>query len=151
MWRGNEAVSRPSARWACAAAVLLVAGCDQLGNPKQFATGPTRWKDAQGQLTTTTRSFNNENTIRRLVSEGMEDFDYADPSIGPSQALTIVVVVPHTLRASRRREVKLVTTFKLRGRAAIVRKWTAPMSSRKWSAAFALPEPPVGAVTSVAP
>lgn len=143
-------MSRRSALLGCTAIVLL-AGCDQLGNPKQFATGPTLWKDQHGHLVTSTRSFNNENTIRRLVSEGMDHLDYADPSIGPSQALTIVVVEPRALRPMRRRSVKLVTTFTLPGRAPITRRWTAPASSRRWSAAFALPEPPDRVVTSVAP
>jgi hypothetical protein len=45
----------------------------------------------------------------------------------------------------------LVTIFKLRDRAPITRRWSTPPDSRRWSAAFALPEPPVDAVTSVAP
>ena len=131
--------------------VLVLAGCEQLGNPQQFATGPTSWKDARGQLITTTRSFKNESTIRRLVSEGMDHLDYSDPSIGPSQALTIVVVVPRRLRMPRPSEVTLVTTFRLPDRGPLTRRWTAPASANKWSAAFALPQPPVQAVTAVAP
>jgi hypothetical protein len=132
--------------------LCLLGGCEQLGNPPQFATGPTEWKnDEYGHLVTTTRSFRNEKTIRRLVSEGLEDLDHADPSIGPSQTLTLVSVVPHRLRRQRRREVKLVTIFKLTDQAPIVRRWSAPPSSRRWNAAFALPEPPSGAATSVAP
>ena len=128
-------------------------GCDQLGNPEQYATGPTSWKDQYGHLVTTTRSFRNEKTIRRIVSEGLEDLDYADPSIGPSETLTIVVVVPRAIfpRYGGRREVKLATVFKLRGRPAVTRRWSAPAESRKWSAAFALPEPPVDAISSLAP
>jgi hypothetical protein len=131
--------------------VLLVAGCDQLGNPQQFATGPTSWKDQYGHVITTTRSFKSESTIRRVVAEGLKGLDYADPSIGPSQVLTIVVVVPRALRIPRRPEVRLATTFKLAGRRPITRQWNAPATSNKWSAAFALPEPPVGAITVVAP
>jgi hypothetical protein len=93
----------------------------------------------------------NEKTIRRLAAEGMEGFDYADPSIGPSQTLTVVVVVPRTLRVDRRRKIQLVTTFKMAEGAPIIRRWSAPLRSQKWTAAFALPAPPVGAVTSVAP
>ena len=103
---------------------------------------------------TSTRSFKNETTIRRLVSEGMDGFNYSDPSIGPSQALTLVVVVAHALgprRQARRGKVELVTRFELPGRRAIQRTWTAPPTERKWSAAFALPAPPVKAVTVVAP
>ncbi len=141
-------MSRPS---ALLAALLLLGGCDQLGNPKQFSTGPTPWKNQHGQLVTSTRSFRNENTIRRLVSEGMEHLDYTDPSIGPSQTLTIVVVEPRALRPMRGHRVKLATIFKLSGRPPITREWDAPASSRRWSAAFALPAPPEGAITSVAP
>jgi hypothetical protein len=136
------------------ALVLLAAGCDQLGNPPQYATPPTSWKDARGHLVTSTRSFKNETTIRRLVSEGMDGFNYSDPSIGPSQALTLVVVVAHALgprRQARRGKVELVTRFELPGRRAIQRTWSAPPTERKWSAAFALPAPPVKAVTVVAP
>ena len=145
-------MSRPRALtlWLCGAA-LLVAGCEQLGNPEQFATGPTSWRDARGRLVTTTRSFKNENTIRRLVSEGMDHLDYSDPSIGPSQVLTIVVVVPGLLRVTQSPEVTLVTTFQLPDRRPITRRWRAPAKSDRWSAAFALPEPPLAAVTSVGP
>ena len=109
-------MSRPEraafALWAC---LLLVAaaGCDQLGNPKQYATGPTPWKDQRGHLVTTTRSFKSEKTIRRVLSGGFEDFDYADPSIGPSQTLTLVAVVARAVRPtrSRRQEIKLVTKY----------------------------------------
>ena len=87
-----------------------------------------------------------------LVSvEGLEGFDYADPSIGPSQALTIVVVQPRALRPMRRGELKLATIFKLEGRRPITRIWNVPSTADQWSAAFALPEPPIGAVSSVAP
>lgn len=150
MWPGNEVVSRRSATAALLTLVLLM-GCDQLGNPKQFTTGPTAWKDENGHLVTTTRSFKDEKTIRRLVSEGMEDLDYADPSIGPSQTLSIVIVAARGLRVPRRNRVRLVTIFKLEGRPPIIRKWTASAASRRWSAAFALPDPPLSAVTSVAP
>ena len=141
-------------RPAEAACLLLVAwlaaGCDQLGNPPQFATPPTEWRDANGHLVTTTRSFKNEKTIRRLVSDGIEDLDDSDPSIGPSQTLTIVVVVPRSFRASRRGEVPLVTRFELPQRT-VERRWKVVPENRKWSAAFALPAPPDKAVTAVAP
>jgi hypothetical protein len=133
--------------------LFLTAGCDQLGNPKQYATGPTPWKDQHGHLVTTTRSFKSEKTIRRVLAEGFEGFDYADPSIGPSQTLTLVSVVPRALRPfrDRRRVVTLVTIFKLRDGPAVTRRWKAPLDSNKWSAAFALPDAPAGAVSSVAP
>jgi hypothetical protein len=81
----------------------------------------------------------------------LDDLDHADASIGPSQTLTLVSVVSRQLSRKRRREVKLVTKFELADRAPIVRRWSAPPSSHHWNAAFALPEPPRGAVTSVAP
>ncbi|MBW2507600.1 MAG: hypothetical protein JRE81_03120 [Deltaproteobacteria bacterium] len=131
--------------------VLGIAGCDQLGNPEQFATGPTAWKDQRGHLVTTTRSFKDEKTIRRLLAQGIEDLDYADPAIGPSETLTVVVVVPRALRPTRGLGLKLVTTFKLRGRPPMTRAWSVRRDSRRWSAAFALPEPPIGAISAVAP
>ena len=131
-------------------AIGALCGCDQLGNPPQYATPPTEWRDANGHLVTTTRSFRNEKTIRRLVSEGMGDVDYAEPSIGPSQTLTVVVVVPRSFRASRRGEVPLVTRFELPKRT-IERRWKVVPENRKWSAAFALPAPPEKAVTAVVP
>lgn len=143
-------MSPRSRAWALGA-VCLIVGCDQLGNPPQFATAPTKWNGPHGHVVTTTRSFRNEKTIRRLVSEGLSDLDYADASIGPSQTLTFVSVVPRRIGNKQRREVTLVTTFKLAHQAPIVRRWSAPTSSRQWNAAFALPEPPGGAVTSVAP
>jgi len=150
MWRENEVVSPHRVAFMLALA-LWIGGCDQLGNPAQFATGPTPWKDQHGHLVTTTRSFKDEKTIRRLLAEELEGVDYADPSIGPEQALTVVVVVPRALRPTRRQKVKLVTVFKLAGRPPITRRWTVPRDALKWSAAFALPEPPLGAVSSVAP
>ena len=143
-------MSRPSLL-GVVVAVSLVVGCEQLGNPEQYATAPTPWKDQYGHLVTTTRSFTDAKTIRRLVSEGMEGLDYTDPSIGPNEALTVVVVVPRSLRSMGPRRVSLVTIFKLEGRAPIQRRWSAPSSERKWSGAFALPAPPNGAVTSVVP
>jgi hypothetical protein len=131
--------------WVC------LAGCDQLGNPPQFATGPTAWSDQNGHIVTTTRSFRDERTIRRLLSGGVVELDYADPSIGPSQTLTLVSAVPRRLRLTRRPEVRLATVFSFRAGRPIVRRWSAPVSSRQWSAAFAMPEPPVDAVTSVVP
>jgi hypothetical protein len=122
-----------------------------LGNPPQFATGPTHLEDEHAHLITTTRSFRNQNTIQRLVAEGLGDLDHADASIGPLQTLTLVAVVARRLSQESRRKVKLVTIFKLPERAPIVRRWSAPASSHHWSAAFALPEPPSGAATSVVP
>lgn len=131
--------------------MLCVCGCEQLGNPEQHATPPTPWKDQYAELITTTRSFEGEQTIRRVLSEDIEGFDYADRSIGPGQTLTVVIVIPRALRSMRRRRVQLVTIFKLRGRAPIQRRWSAPTSSKRWHAAFALPAPPSGALTSVVP
>jgi hypothetical protein len=142
-------VSRPSA-WRIGA-LWLLCSCDQLGNPPQFVTGPTDWEDEHGHLVTTTRSFRNEKTIQRLVSEGLGELDHADPSIGPSQTLTLVSVVHRRLGPSRRGVVELVTVFKLPDQPPFVRRWSASASSHRWNAAFALPEPPSGAVTSVAP
>lgn len=138
---------------ACIGASLLVslAGCEQLGNPQQYATGPTSWVDQYGELVTTTRSFRDEKTIRRLVSEGLEDLDYADPSIGPSEALTLVFVAPRRIRVRRGPTLTLVTLLELPGRPPLMRRWSVPVGSRRWTAAFALPHPPVDAVTSVAP
>jgi len=131
--------------------LCLLGGCDQLGNPPQFATAPTEWKDGNGRVVTTSRSFRDEKTIGRLAAEGFGELDHADPSIGPSQTLTIVSVVPHSLRVTGSPRVTLVTTFKLSTGAPLTRRWSAPASSRRWNAAFAMPEPPQGAVTSVAP
>lgn len=145
-------MSRPNRRsLLCLCVTSCLAACDQLGNPQQYATGPTSWNDEYGHLVTSTRSFRNEKTIRRLVSEGLDDLDYADPSIGPSETLTLVFVVPRRIRVRHGSNVPLATIFKLPERPPIVRRWAAPASSRHWSAAFALPEPPVSAVTSVAP
>jgi hypothetical protein len=135
----------------CAGACVALAGCEQLGNPPQYATPPTPWRDANGHLVTSTRSFRNANTIRRLVADGMDDVDYSDPSIGPSQTLTVVVVVPRSFRASRRGEVPLVTRFELPNGRSLERRWKVVPENRKWSAAFALPAPPDEAVTAVAP
>jgi len=143
-------VSRPRGAWLIGVLCLL-GGCDQLGNPPQFATDPTEWTDGNGRIVTSTRSFRDDKTIRRLAAEGLDEFDYADSSIGPSETLTLVSVVPQSLRMTGRPRVALVTTFRLRSGVPLIRRWSAPASSRRWSAAFALPEPPQGAVTSVAP
>ena len=95
-------MSRPRRVWFIGV-LCFVCGCEQLGNPPQFATGPTQWKGEQGHLVTTTRSFRYEKTIRRLVSEGLGELDHADASIGPSQTLTIVSVVPRGLSQRRHR------------------------------------------------
>jgi hypothetical protein len=131
--------------------VSLLISCDQLGNPEQYATGPTSWSDRYGELITTTRSFRNESTIRRLVSEGVKDLDYADASIGPSETLTLVFVAARRIRISYGPTLNLVTILKLPDRPPIVRRWSVPAESRRWTAAFALPAPPVSAVTSLAP
>jgi len=143
-------VSRPKRSWLIGLFCFLAA-CDQLGNPPQFATPPTLWDDAYGSLETTTRSFRDENTIRRLVSEGLGELDHADPSIGPSQTLTLVTVLPRRIERPRGQTVELVTIFKFPDRAPVVRPWSAIPARRRWVAAFATPEPPVGAITSVAP
>ena len=143
-------MSRPSGAWLIGGLCLL-GGCDQLGNPPQFATDATEWTDGNGVVVTNTRSFRDEKTIRRLVAEGLDGLDYADSSIGPSQTLTLVSVAPRSLRMTGRPRVTLVTTFRLRGGVPLIRRWSAPASSSRWSAAFALPEPPQGAVTSVVP
>ena len=143
-------------RALCAVALVALAsfglGCDELGNPPQLTTGPTAWSlDIGGRIVTTTRSFKDEKTIRRIEAEGLGELDYADPSIGPSETLTLVFAVPQRLPPIRRRQVRLVTIFKLPNRAPITRRWAAAASSRRWTAAFALPAPPVGAVTSLEP
>ncbi|MGB8331941.1 MAG: hypothetical protein WCE62_17580 [Polyangiales bacterium] len=137
---------------ACIIGVFWFLGaCDQLGNPPQYATAPTVWDDPRGRLETSTRSFRNESTIRRLVSDGLGELDHADPSIGPSQTLTIVSVAARRFDPIGRRSVPLVTVFKFSNHTPILRNWSADVSSRRWTAAFATPEPPAGAVTSVAP
>lgn len=143
---------RPRPLWVPGLWLLgLLLGCDQLGNPEQYATGPLSWVDQYGELITTTRSFRNEEAIRRLVSEGVKDLDYADASIGPSETLTLVFVSPRRIRISHGSTLNLVTILKLSDRSPIVRRWSVPAESRHWTAAFALPAPPVSAVTSLAP
>lgn len=129
--------------------MALLGGCSELGNPPQFATGPT--VDPRGHLETTTRSFRNETTIRRIVAEGLDQFDYADPSIGPSETLTLVLVAVRWPGVLRGPPVRLVTVFEMADRPPIVRRWSAPGSARRWRAAFAMPGPPKEAVTSAAP
>ena len=143
-------MSRANGAWLISAFFLIV-GCDQLGNPPQFATDSTRWTDGNGLVETTTRSFRDEKTIRRLAAEGFDELDYADASIGPSQTLTLVSVTPRSLGVTGRPRVTLVTTFRLSDGKRLTRRWSAPASSSRWSAAFALPEPPEVAVTSVVP
>lgn len=144
-------MTRRSGAWLIGA-VCLLAACDQLGNPPQFATGPTEWYDSKhGRLVTTTRSFRNENTIRRLVSEGLAGLDYADPAIGPKETLTLVSVTHLPVRQTRVGSLKLVTIFKVGDQPPIVRHWEGSTRTRHWNAAFAMPDPPTAAVTSVAP
>jgi hypothetical protein len=131
--------------------MCLLGGCDQFGNPPPFATGPTDWQAGVVRLVTTTRSFRDEKTIQRLTSKGLGKLDHADASIGPSQTLTVVSVEPHGLSIPPSARVPLVTTFELRNGARLRRQWSAPASSRRWNAAFALPEPPLRALTSVVP
>jgi len=139
-------------RLACFIGLLgLLVACNQLGNPPQFATGPTESKDGRAHVVTTTRSFRDETTIRRLASEGLGELDYSDPSIGPAQTLTLVSVSPRSLRVAGGPRVTLVTRFELPNYAPITRRWSAPVSSRRWNAAFAMPEPPISAVTYLAP
>jgi len=150
--RGNEveAVRRLEVSY-CLLAALVLFGCDQLGNPRQYATPPTTWRGPSGHLTTTTRSFRNQKTIRRLVSEGLDELDYSAPSIGPSQTLTMVDVVVRSYRASRRGRVGLVTRFVLPDGRSVARRWSVVPDHREWSAAFALPAPPAKAITAVVP
>ena len=81
----------------------------------------------------------------------MQDLDYADPAIGPSQTLTIVVVVPRAIRPGPLPRLRLITRFEFESKRVLSRKWTVPLEERKWTAAFALPERPTKAVTAVAP
>jgi hypothetical protein len=150
MWLASEAVKRPNGLLVLIA-LVAVHGCDQLGNPPQYTTGPSPWEDARGHLVTSTRSFRNESTIRRLASEDLSELDHVDPSVGPSQTLTMVSVVPRRLRASPGPTIVLVTIFELEGQAPVVRRWSVSASERRWNGAFALPTPPKAAVTSVAP
>lgn len=143
-------MSRPRGLLALGA-LSLVVGCDQLGNPEQLTTGPTVWRSGQHELVTTTRSFRNPNTIRRLVADGLDDLDYSDPSIGPDQTLTFVVVARGRLRPFRPGPMTLVTRFEIPGRRPIARGWNAPGGLRQWAAAFALPAPPSAAVTYAVP
>lgn len=130
----------------------LICGCDQLGNPEQLTTGPTLWKSNKHELVTTTHSFRNPTTIRRLVADGLGNLDYSDPSIAPEQTLTFVTVVaPRRLRSIRLGPMKLVTVFEIAGQRPIARHWNVAQGSQQWTAAFALPAPPSAAITSVAP
>jgi len=144
-------VSRPKRLLVLGALFFLLLGCDQLGNPKQLTTGPTVWTTNHHELVTTTHSFRNPKTIRRLVADGLDGLDYSDPSIGPEQTLTFVTVAPRRLRPIRPGPMKLVTHFEIPGPRPIARYWNVPAGSRQWDAAFALPAPPSDAVTSVAP
>jgi len=149
-WLASEAVKRLSGLHVLVA-LVAVCGCDQLGNPPQYATGPSPWEDGRGHLITTTRSFRNESTIRRLATEDLSELDHVDPSVGPSQTLTLVSVVPRRLRARAGPTIVLVTIFELEGQAPVVRRWSVSVSAQRWQGAFALPAPPKAAVTSVAP
>ena len=88
MSRASEAVSRLSG--LALVALVTLASCDELGNPRQLTTGPTLWTSNNHELVTTTRSFRDPNTIRRLAADGFDDLDYADPSIGPEEAVTMM-------------------------------------------------------------
>ncbi|MEM7137160.1 MAG: hypothetical protein AAF500_11305 [Myxococcota bacterium] len=131
--------------------LALTASCDQLGNPEQLTTGPTVWDTDLHELVTTTHSFRNPKTVRRLVEDGLESFDYADASFGPSQTLTLVTVAPRRLRPLVPGPMSLETRFDFPDNMVAVRRWPAPGGGRLWNAAFALPAPPVAAVTTVAP
>lgn len=154
--RASEAVSRPSGTppaWGIALvlASVLYGGCDELGNPEQLTTGPTVWKTPRHELVTTSHSFRSERTIRRLVEDGLENFDVADPSIGPGETLTLVTVAARRLRPLIPDSMRLVTRFAFRERAPVTRQWAVSGRSRQWRAAFALPAAPTDAITSVAP
>lgn len=146
-------MSRPSRRNLVAWTLLLSlgAGCDQLGNPEQLTTGPTISRTNQHEFVTTTHSFRNERTIRRLVQDGLEGFDYADASIGPEQTLTLVTVAARGLRPLMPGPMRLVTRFEFGDHAPLTRPWPVPGGVRQWEAAFALPAAPTAAVTSVGP
>ncbi len=143
--------NNPGRLWALSALLSLLFGCDQLGNPRQLTTGPTAWTTNHHELVTTTHSFRNPRTIKRLVADGLDDLDYSDPSIGPDQTLTFVTVAPRRLRRVRPGPMRLVTRFEIPGQRPIARHWKMPAGSRHWGAAFALPAPPSAAITSVAP
>ena len=146
----NEAVSLRSAGLVLTM-VGLLAGCDQLGNPEQLVTGPTVWSSNHHELVTTTRSYRDPSTIRRLVEVGLEGFAHADPSVGPNQTLTLVTVAPRRLRPVVPGPLTLTTRFELPGSRVIERRWRSPPDSRHWSAAFVLPDAPVAATTSAEP
>lgn len=130
---------------------LVLAGCEQLGNPEQLTTGPTVTTSDRHELVTTTHSFRNPTTIRRIVDDSHDRFAHADPSIGPDQTLTVVTVAPRRLRPIRPGPWVLITRFELPGGRVVDRRWRSVEGERLWEAAFALPAPPTAAATTVAP
>ena len=129
--------------------MFLLSACDALGNPRQHVTGPTVWNPDGARIVTTSQSFTNPDRIGRLISEGLGHLDHSDPSVGPTQTLTIVTAVPEIRQ--RRGKHSLLTTFELSNGNQIKRRWSAPAHQREWRGAFALPRPPKDVITAVVP
>lgn len=141
----------PDVCLAIGLAVLGPSACDELGNPEQLTTGPTVLEYGGHELVTTTHSFRNPKTIRRIVEDEPTRFVYSDASIGPEQTLTVVTVAPRRLRPVRPGRMTLTTRFEFPGGTVVERRWQSVEGSRLWEAAFALPDPPTAAATTAAP
>ena len=129
----------------------LVLACEAMGNPPQQVTPPAVWTHDRASITTTTQSFSNARTIKRLVREGLGDLTYADDAVGPGQTLTLVTAVPSWKQRRRQTPARLVTVFEMADGRSVERRWSGPPHEREWRAAFALSDAPRAAITALAP
>lgn len=137
--------------WPWLGVAVLLLACEALGNPPQQITPPAVWSRGRASITTTTQSFSNAKTIKRLVREGLGDLTYADDAVGPGQTLTLVTAVPSWRQRRRQTPARLVTVFEMANGRKVERRWSGPPHDREWRAAFALPDAPRTAITVLAP
>lgn len=135
-----------AARLLVIALVVMGGGCEELGNPS--AGVGSRLRDEVAVTITWVRTGSPEDAalLARRVPEGR--LHHADRT-APAGGAVALVMVEATLSSPGPEVRRVTTSFLLRDGQRLQRSWAVPSSEARWYGLFALPEPPLRAVTRV--
>lgn len=137
---------------AVAAAVLVLAACEELGNPVSggwVETPWTRWEGSRVVLQTRTTTAPADQADRLLRVVPRELLYHVDQSAPADGVVTLVTVQPSWSSPAGVPMLGVVTELELSGGHVERRFWSVPARAAEWHALLGLPSAPRSAVTMV--
>lgn len=132
-------------------AVVLTAGCEELGNPPRggAVTEWAKWSNGRDVTQTRARSVpaGEWRELLRHLPDGRLEHPVREPARGEVAAL--VTVRARWGRPSPPRVVELLTRIELTNGQVFQRAWHVRGGTEQWYALFTLPAPPRKAITRI--